>query len=142
MKNAYRDADVSGVGPPSPSSHSSRTRSYILLGLLVPFSLLTYLAVSSGSPGDVRDRPVILTTLATVSGPFVGAIARRGQSCCLAFSIGLAEVCGPFLALGVLAQIVPLPFTRGQRAVRLVLWTVGWAIWLLGGLASFLHALE
>ena len=111
------------------------------MGLLLPFTALTYLAVSSGSPGDVRDRPVALTTLATVTGPFVGAIARNGQSCCLEFSLRLAAICGPVLALGLIAQVVPLPFRRGQQAVRIALWTLGWLVWLSGGQVSFLHAL-
>src|SRR3954466_8376507 len=116
------DADLADVGP--PKSRPSRARWYILLGLLVPFTALTYLAVSTGSPGDVRDRPVALTTLATLTGPFTGAIARHGQSCCLQFSLRLAAICGPVLALGLIAQVIPLPFRRGQQAVRLVLWTL------------------
>jgi len=106
----------------------------------MPFTALTYLAVNSGSMGDVSDRPVALTTLATITGPFIGAIARDGQSCCLAFSLWLAAVTGPVLAVGLIAQVVPLPFRRGQRAVRLVLWTLGWLAWLLSGPISFLHA--
>jgi hypothetical protein len=103
--------------------------------------VLTYLAVSSGSPDDLRGRPVILTTLATITGPFTGAIARHGQACCLGFSLMLAAVCGPILALGLISQVIPLPFRRGQTVVRLVLWTLAWFVWLLGGLASFVHAL-
>lgn len=128
------------VGEPKRPPRASRARWYILLGLLVPFTALTYLAVSSGSPSDVRDRPVALTTLATITGPFVGAIARNGQSCCLRFSLTLAAVCGPVLALGLIAQVVPLPFRRGQRTVRIGLWTLGWLLWLFSGQVSFLHA--
>jgi hypothetical protein len=133
------DADLAELGP--PKHRPSRSRWYILLGLLVPFTALTCLAVSSGSPGDVRGRPVILTTLATITGPFTGAIARHGQSCCLQFSLRLAAICGPVLALGMIAQVVPLPFWRGRQAVRLVLWTLGWFVWLFGGHVSFMHAL-
>ena len=133
------DADFADVG--KPKTPPSRARWYILLGLLVPFTALTYLAVSSGSPSDVRDRPVTLTTLATITGPFIGAIARNGQSCCLQFSLSLAAICGPVLALGLIAQVVPLPFRRGQQALRLVLWTLGWFVWLFGGHVSFMHAL-
>jgi hypothetical protein len=97
---------------------------YILLGLLVPFTALTYLAVNSGSPGDVRDRPVLLTTFAAITGPFTGAIARNGQSCCLAASLRIAAICGPALAVGLLAQVAPLPIRRGQQAVRATLWTL------------------
>jgi hypothetical protein len=133
------DADFADVGP--PKKRPSRARWYILLGLLVPFTALTYLAVSSGSPGDVRARPVALTTLATITGPFTGAIARHGQSCCLQCSLWLAAICGPVLALGLIAQVVPLPFRRGQQPVRLVLWKLGWFVWLFSGHVSFMHAL-
>jgi hypothetical protein len=133
------EAERADVGP--PKNRPSRARWYILLGLLVPFTALTYLAVSSGSPGDVRDRPVIFTTLATITGPFTGAISRHGQACCLQCSLRLAAICGPVLALGLIAQAVPLPFRRGQRAVRLVLWTLGWFAWLFSGHVSFMHAL-
>ena len=128
------------VGEPKRPPRASRARWYVLLGLLVPFTALTYLAVRSGSPGDVRDRPVVGTTLATITGPFVGAVARNGQSCCLRSSLALAAVCGPVLALGLIAQVVPLPFRRGQRTVRIGLWTLGWLLWLFSGQVSFLHA--
>ena len=133
------DADFADVG--GSKHRPSRARWYVLLVLLVPFSALTYLAVAS-APGDSRGRPAVLTTLATVTGPFVGAIARDGQSCCLGFSLSVAAVCGPVLALGLVAQVIPLPFGRGQEAVRLVLWTLGWLAWLAGGPVSFLHALS
>jgi hypothetical protein len=109
-----------------------------LLGL---FTVLTYLAVSSGKPGDVRDRPVLLTTLATITGPFVGPIARHGQSCCLNAACSLAAVAGPILALGLIAQAVP-PIRRGRQAFRLTFWTIGWAAWFFSGLVSFGHALS
>src|SRR3954454_7333232 len=131
------DADLADVGP--PKSRQSRARWSTFLGLLTPFTALTYLAVSSGSPGDVHDRPVTLTTLATITGPFTGAIARHGQSCCLQFSLWLAAICGPVLALGLIARVVPLPFRRGQHAVRLVLWTLGWFVWLFSCHVSFIH---
>ncbi|HEX8200519.1 MAG TPA: hypothetical protein VF590_08525 [Isosphaeraceae bacterium] len=134
MGNAEPDIEVGKTKRPS------RARWYVLLGLLLPFTALSYLAVSSGSHSDVRDRPVALTTLATITGPFVGAIARNGQTCCLGFSLRLAVACGPVLALGLISQLVPLPFRRGQRAVRLGLWTLGWLVWLSGGPVSFLHA--
>src|SRR5262245_8101548 len=128
------------VGEPRRPPRASPARRSILLGLLLPFTALTYLAVSSGSPSDVSDRPVVLTTLATITGPFVGAIARNGQPCCLRFSLTLAAVCGPVLALGSIAQVVQLPFGRGQVTVRIGLWTLGWLVWLFSGQISFLHA--
>jgi hypothetical protein len=53
-----------------------------------------------------------------------------------------AAVCGPLLALGLVAQVIPEPFRRGRKAVRLVLWTPGGLAWLAGGPVSFLHALS
>ncbi len=132
------DADFDDV---AEKAQPSRARWYILLALLVPFSVLSYLAVNS-APGDSRDRPAFLVALATITGPFIGAIARHvGNPCCLSFSFSVAAVCGPFLALGLIAQVVPIPFRRGQQALRLVLWTLGWFVWLAGGPVSFLHAL-
>jgi predicted glycoside hydrolase/deacetylase ChbG (UPF0249 family) len=128
------------VGEPKRPPRASRALWYVLLGLLLPFTAVTYLAVSSGSPGDVRDRPVVTTTLATITGPFVGAIARNGQSCCLQSSLALGAVCGPVLALGLFAQVLPLPFGRGERTMRIALWTLGWLVWLSSGQVSFLHA--
>jgi hypothetical protein len=136
------DFSPSGVGPAKATRLQSRARGYVFLGLLVPFTALTYLAVSSDSPGDLRDRPIVLTTLATITGPFTGAIARNGQGCCFEFSASLAAFCGPVLAVGLLAQVAPLPFRRGQQAARLVLWTLCWFVWLLCGLVSFGHALS
>ncbi|WP_240907092.1 hypothetical protein [Paludisphaera rhizosphaerae] len=114
----------------------------VLLFLLLGFSALTFLATSSGSPGDVSSRPRLLTTLATITGPFTGAIARGGQSCCLANSWALALWLAPALAVGVAAPFA-LP-GRGAmaRAARMSLWTIGWLAWLVGGPISFLHALN
>ncbi len=133
------DAEFTDVG--EPKTRPSRARWYVLRVLLVPFSALTHLAVAS-APGVSRDPPAILATLATVTGPFVGTIARDGQSCCLSFSLPVAAACGPVLALGLVAQVIPSPFGRGRKAVRLVLWTPGWSAWLAGGPVSFLHSLS
>ena len=132
-------ADFTDIGP--PKKRPSRARWYIFLGLLVPFTILTYLQVSSGPPNSVRYRPVILTTFATISGPFVGPIARDGQACCVHAAFVITAVLGPILAIGLIAQVVPLPFRRGQQAFRLTLWTIGWLAWFFGCTVSFSHAL-
>jgi hypothetical protein len=133
-----RDADFSEARKSPPS----RARLSIFAGLLAAFTVLTYLAVSSGTPSDLRERPVLLTTLATITGPFVGPIARHGQSCCLDVAVSLAAIAGPILALGLFAQAVPLPFRRGRHALRLTFWTIGWSAWFFSGLVSFGHALS
>ncbi|MBV8607873.1 MAG: hypothetical protein JO034_10490 [Singulisphaera sp.] len=134
--------EASDVGPAKRRTRPGRVCWWILLALLAPFTILTHLAVRSGSPGDVRELPVMLTTLATITGPFTGAIARNGQSCCLAFSLRLALLCGPALMLGILAQLVPMPFARGREDMWLAAGTAGWLVWLLAGPASLLHALS
>jgi hypothetical protein len=136
------DFEASDVGPAKRRRRPGRARWWILMTLLAPITILTHLAVRSGSPGDVRERSVLLTTLATITGPFTGAIARHGQSCCLGFSFRLALFCGPALVLGILAQLVPVPFAPGREAVRLAAWSAGWLVWLLAGPASLLHALS
>lgn len=136
----FTDADFADIKGSKPHPPPPSTRWYILVGLLVPLMAMTYVQVSAGSSSDVRERPVVLTTLATITGPFIGAIVRNAQSCCLDFSLRLAAICGPVLAIGLIAQILPSSHRRGQRTLRLALWTLGWFAWLLSGQASLLHA--
>ncbi|MFO0910494.1 MAG: hypothetical protein U0794_19475 [Isosphaeraceae bacterium] len=117
-----------------------RAQVWMFSGQLLLFTLLVALMANTGTPGDLSNRPRMLTTLATITGPFVGAIARNGQSCCLAASVGLALYSGPVLAATLLAQVVPLPEGRMANALRLSLWTVGWLVWFGSGLISFFHA--
>jgi len=141
MGTATDDRDFDGASK-APRRAELGVYLAILATLLAGFGLLTFLAVSSGSPSDVRQRPVALTTLATIAGPFTGAIARDGQSCCLDVSRTLAVYLAPFLAAGLLAPaLIPAP-TSGGRALRLALWTAGWFVWLAGGPVSMLHALN
>lgn len=110
------------------------------LGLLVVFSALTFAVTSTGSASDVARRPRALTTLLTVTGPFTGAIARGGQSCCLEASTRLAMWLAPALAVALLARL-----SLGGRggvagAMGVGLWTLGWFAWLAGGIVSFGHA--
>lgn len=116
-----------------------RTHWYIALGLLVLFSGFTLLLVCQPKNhegwGDI-----VLTTLATATGPMVGAVARHGQSCCLRFSLTLLPWSGGFLAVGVLFQIIPLPFQRFAREVRLTMWCLGLLGWFGTGVISFGHA--
>lgn len=141
-------SDFAEVGPPKTDPPPRRRggwwiRGWVLLVLLVVFTAATDRMVRSGSPGDVRQRPRVLTTLATITGPFVGAVARHGQSCCLDFSLWLAKISGPLLALGLIAQVIPLPRgwpQEGQAVFRVTAWTLGWLAWLISGQVSFIHA--
>lgn len=141
MGTSTRDHDFEGATGADRRGELAACLS-ILAALLAGFGLLTFLAVSSGSPSDVRQRPVALTTLATIAGPFTGAIARDGQSCCLAVSRSLAGYLAPFLAAGLLAPALIPASTSCGRGLRLALWTAGWFAWLAGGPVSMLHALN
>jgi hypothetical protein len=111
--------------------------------LLVIFSILTFLISNAGiNQRPENDALVLLTTLGTISGPLVGAIARDFQGCCLTFSLTIMAFCGPVLLLGVLVQVIDLPDKKWIRIVRMGLWGFGWMVWFMGGIASFAHALS
>jgi hypothetical protein len=113
----------------------------ILLVLLIPWTLLIFLAVDANSSHG-PDRRAIVAPLAALTGPFAGAVTRGGQDCCLKTSLQIAAITHPFLIVGILAQFVPMPFQRGGMVLRLLLWTAGWAAWFFGGFVSMLHALS
>jgi hypothetical protein len=122
-------------------NHFTWIQSSILVVFLLVFGALTFAALRSGSPDDVRERPQLLSTLATPLGPLVGAIARRGQGCCLQFSLGLLPYCGSCLLCGGLMQILRLPFQKFNFSVRIGAWCLGLFGWFAGIPLSFLHAL-
>jgi hypothetical protein len=119
----------------------TRVHLLILVSFTLMFSLLTVWWLSHQSPSDRRENWNVATTVFTFTGPFAGAIARHFQACCWRFSLGLFPYCAGFLLLGIIGQIVPLPFQNGQRPFRIGAWTLGLLGWLLGAPVSFLHAL-
>ena len=120
----------------------SRVHLYVFLGFYLAFAALTFFALNAGSASDRRENQIAAATLGAVSGPFTGAIARHFQSCCWQFSVTLFPYCALFLGVGVLAQIVPLPFQRFVHTVRLTFWCIGLLGWFGGALVSFAHALS
>jgi hypothetical protein len=122
--------------------HFSRAHLYVFLGIYLAFAALTFFVLNSGSVSDRRENAIGAATIGVVTGPFTGAIARHFQSCCLQFSLSILPWCALILGVGVLFQIVPLPFQRFARATRLALWCIGLLGWFGGALASFLHALS
>jgi hypothetical protein len=122
--------------------HFNRTHLYIFLGFYVIFAALTFFVLNGGTPSDRRDTPFFWATAGAVSGPFTGAIARHFQSCCLQFSWGLFPFCAAFFGVGVVAQVVPLPFPQFERRIRLAMWCIGLLGWFAGIPFSFLHALS
>ncbi len=123
-------------------------RAGILLGLSLLFTFLTFGAVisaESDGTGALTSYPIgriVLSAVAPLSGPFIGAIARDWQSCCAANSWSLLPVAGAALAGACLVQFAPLGAGRGWQRLRLACWSAGWLIWFGSGIFSLGHALE
>src|SRR6267378_6276699 len=96
-----------------------RVHLYIFLGFYLAFAALTFFALHAGSESDRRENPIAAATLGSVSGPFTGAIARHFQSCCWQFSLAVFPYCAAILGVGLLVQLVPLPFRQWNNLVRL-----------------------
>jgi hypothetical protein len=126
---------VSAPTQPARRLRLTRRHLWVFLALLLTFSVLSALAVAAGADDGQRLGRVAATTVATVLGPFTGAIARDGQACCLAFSLSLLPWAGGILALGLALQVA-----RRPAAWRLGAWWLAWTAWLGSGLVSFLHA--
>lgn len=84
---------------------------------------------------------VVRATLATITGPFDGVIARPGDSAAWMATKAFLPVCGSLLIVSVLSQILPLPFRRGAFALRIAIWSIGWFVWLAGGIPSLVNAI-
>ena len=126
-----------------PTRRITRTHLGVLAGLLVAFSLLTFLATDALlDEGPDHALHVALATLGTITGPMTGAIARSGHSGCLDFSLLLLAWCAPALAAGVGLQFLGGPGGRFARALRMGAWAAAWFAWFGGGIVSLGHALE
>jgi hypothetical protein len=115
---------------------------FVFVGIWLGFTALTYWIAECGIEQDSHRRLVFLTTLGTILGPMTGAISRNCQSCCLAFSLSLLPYCGVSLAVGTLPLFIKLPFQWAASAVKMVMWIVGLLGWFLGGIMSYVHALN
>ena len=123
--------------------HLKRVHGWTFAALFAAFSALTCWATNVLlDAGPHHTRYVILTTAATLLGPFTGAIARRSQSCCLAFSWSLLPYAGAALAVCMAVQLAPLPSGRWWERLRLLAWSAGWFAWFASGIVSLGHALE
>lgn len=128
--------------PSAKCHHFRRIHLLIFFGCYLGFAALTFLVLNAGSESDRRENRILAATTGVITGPFTGAIARHGQTCCWQFSLALAPYCAGVFALGLLFQIIPLPFPRLERTLRLALWCLGLLGWFGGVLLSFAHALS
>ena len=118
---------------------------YTFLGLTAAFSALTLWIVLHQSPGDWNDwrgphpyRAVIFT----VTGPFTIAILRPFEPESWQLAWGLFPYCAALLLAGGALQVLPLPFQRGARVLRLTGWILGWLAWFAGGFLALLRAMD
>jgi hypothetical protein len=105
------------------SHHCTRTHGYIAVGFLLVFSGFTLFLVCHPKNNEGFAN-IVVTTLATVSGPMVGAVARDCQSCCLKFASARSTPGGAScqsLPPRLQVEIGPGPSTadvRGEHRVR------------------------
>ena len=120
----------------------TRVHAVVSGGLLAAFMAFVLFVCLIGWT-HIRDLPLVLrATLATVTGPFDGAIARPGDEAAWMAARWCLPVCASFLLLGALCQLIPLPLRRGAFAFRIGTWSVGWFVWLVGAILSLMNALE
>jgi len=122
----------------------SRLHGRIFLGFYLVFAVLAFLVLLPGSLSGHGDSLglSVAASVAAVTGPFTGAIARGGQSCCLHFSLRVLPFCAAAFTGGLLFQIVPLPVGRMEHRIRISMWCLGLLGWFAGIPISFLHALS
>ena len=116
----------------------STVRKVSFLGIFLLFTTLAVVAVTGGSKGGGTN--VIGGILAVITGPFVGAVARNFQSCCLECSVQLMWYCAPVLLLGIALQWVKIQNRTREFVFKTVVWVLGWLAWFGGGLVSYIHA--
>ena len=106
------------------------------MALVLLFCLMNWRAIGHNLPLVLR------ATLATVTGPFDGTIARPGDGAAWMAAWFCLPACASFPLLAVLGQLVPWPFRRGAFAFRIGTWTIGWFVWFAGAVPSLLNAID
>lgn len=125
-------------------NHFTKKHLWVFLVMIGVFTVLNgFVALAAIDKGGDYKRQVISTTAATILGPMTGAVARDFQGCCTRFSLQvLLIVSGPALLVGILMQLIRLPFQKGQFATRMTFWCIGLFVWFFGAFISYGHALE
>jgi len=123
-------------------SNFTRLHGYVAGGLLAIFMaacLFLCLMMWKPNPGVGR---IAIATLAAVSGPFTGAIARPDDRASWIAAWDLLPVCASSLVVGILFQVLPLPFRRGASVFRIGMWIIGLVVWFGAVILSLLNALD
>ena len=120
----------------------TRLHGFIAGGLLVSFMALTLLFCLKGwipNPGAGR---IAVATAATVTGPFTGPIARYDVQIIQGSLFKPCAISATYLLILFLCQVLPLPFQRGARSVRIAAWAIGLFVWFGAGIISLLIAID
>jgi len=102
--------------------------------------LVFYIVDHGLDEGPGHDRMVTLSTLLSISGPFIGGMSRGGQGCCMEISWQVAAFAAPFLLIGIAAQVLPWPRHPIVLGAKYFLWIAGWAIWFASSIIPMGHA--
>jgi hypothetical protein len=117
----------------------------IFLGFALVFSTLTFWAVMHMPPGDWNDwrgTHPYRAALLTICGPFTPVILRPFAPYCWEVAWWFFPYCAVFLFAGGLLQLVPFPFQRGARSLRISGWVLGLLGWFVGGFVSLMCSME
>jgi hypothetical protein len=121
----------------------TRVLGFVAVGLLAAFMALVLSCCLMNWRAIGYDLPLVLrATLATVTGPFDGTIARPGDAAAWMVARWCLPVCVSFLVLAVLCQVGTLPFRRGAFTFRIATWAIGLFVWLSGAVLSMLNAIN
>ncbi len=126
---------------PRFGNNFTRLHGFIAGGLLAAFMMLVLFFCLMNWRAIHHDLfLVVRATLATVTGPFDGVIARPGDEAAWMAVRFFFPVCACFLVLAAVCQVVPLPLRRGAFALRIGTWSIGWFVWFSGAIPSLVNA--
>ena len=129
---------------PRLGNNFTRAHGFVAGGLLAAFMALVLFCCLMNWRAIGHDLPLVVrATLATVSGPFDGVIARPSDTGAAWMAVRWClPACASFLVLAALCQVVPLPFRRGAFAFRIGTWSIGLVVWFAGAVPSLMNAID
>jgi len=108
--------------------------------IYVTFTVIIGILVSLGADKTNYLQNVLLTTLGSITGPMIGAIAREFQGCCLEFSLSVLKIALPILFFGIAVQFIKTE-SKKKDTIKLCIWCIAWISWFVLGILTFGHAL-
>jgi lysylphosphatidylglycerol synthetase-like protein (DUF2156 family) len=120
----------------------TRVHGYVTGGLVAIFISLSILCCLVCSVPRQSIAHTIVVTLAMISGPYTGALARPDEPFCWTTARSWLPATAAFLLVAVLCQVLPLPFKRGAVAFRVAAWIIGLVVWFGSAIISLLSAYD